>query len=203
MDIPFKRLKLSFSPLAHALKQEAETITDDCWVPHVNSKDYTGAWDTLALRCRREHVASHPILQCHDIEAAGTWVDTPLLGRLPNLQKVVTRLACPQRSVRLMRLRPGALIKPHRDHGVCLSHGQARLHLPLTTSDKVVFQISEARLEARVGDVWYINADLIHSVRNDSDKDRIHLVIDCVVNHWLYEQLGMVPSCIGADTAVQ
>jgi hypothetical protein len=154
----------------------------------------------VALRCRSEHLASHPILQCHDIEATGAWVNLPILGQLPNLQKVIARLACPQRSVRLMRLKPGAFIKPHRDHGVCLSQGQARLHIPLTTSDEVVFQVSNARLKAQVGDVWYLNADLIHSVRNDSENHRIHLVIDCVANRWLYEQLGKVPSSIDGST---
>jgi len=203
MDIPFKRLKVSFCPLALALKKETESITNDCWVPHVNTDGYTGSWDTVALRCRSKHVASHPILQCHDIEVAGEWVNLPILGRLPNLRKVITRLECPQRSVRLMRLKPGSSIKPHRDHGVCLSRGQARLHLPLTTSDDVVFQVSDTRLKARVGDVWYINADKIHSVQNDSEKDRIHLVIDCLANHWLYEQLGIIPSSIVTSEAVR
>ena len=46
-------------------------------------------------------------------------------------------------------------------------------------------------LPAKAGELWYVNTDLTHSVRNLSTQDRIHLVIDCAANDWLYQQLGI------------
>ena len=35
------------------------------------------------------------------------------------------------------------------------------------------------------GECWYVNVNLKHWVENQSATDRIHLVIDCVVDDWL------------------
>ena len=35
------------------------------------------------------------------------------------------------------------------------------------------------------GECWYINANLLHRVSNKGVTDRIHLVVDCLVNDWL------------------
>ena len=35
------------------------------------------------------------------------------------------------------------------------------------------------------GEAWYLDLNLRHRVDNHSDTDRIHLVIDCVVNDWV------------------
>ena len=39
------------------------------------------------------------------------------------------------------------------------------------------------------GECWYLNFSLPHKVANNGDKDRIHLVVDCMLNHWLQTQL--------------
>jgi hypothetical protein len=39
------------------------------------------------------------------------------------------------------------------------------------------------------GELWYLNVNQPHHVTNRSTTDRIHLVIDCVVNDWLREVL--------------
>jgi len=35
------------------------------------------------------------------------------------------------------------------------------------------------------GEAWYLNFDLVHRVENNGAEERVHLVIDCVVNDWL------------------
>lgn len=37
------------------------------------------------------------------------------------------------------------------------------------------------------GELWYLNVNRYHSVTNGGSTDRIHLVIDCIVNDWLRE----------------
>jgi quercetin dioxygenase-like cupin family protein len=39
------------------------------------------------------------------------------------------------------------------------------------------------------GELWYINADQVHWVENKGAEARINLVLDCVVNEQLKEQV--------------
>lgn len=88
-----------------------------------------------------------------------------------------------------MRLAAGAAIKPHRDHGLGMAFGEARLHVPIHTSAAVSFLVDKQRIPMGAGELWYFNADQIHEVYNRGDEDRINLVIDCVVNDWLRDQI--------------
>ena len=46
-----------------ALQREVDYLVQNPWVDHVNKNDYVGAWDVMPLRCQREHLNAHPILQ--------------------------------------------------------------------------------------------------------------------------------------------
>ena len=35
------------------------------------------------------------------------------------------------------------------------------------------------------GEAWYLDLNRRHSVVNNGSSSRIHLVVDCVVDHWL------------------
>ena len=88
-----------------------------------------------------------------------------------------------------MRLHPGAEINAHRDHGLSLEHGEARLHLSLQTNEQLNFFVNEKRVPMQAGELWYINADQVHRVENKGSEPRINLVLDCVVNDHLKEQI--------------
>lgn len=185
---------LAFAPLPvaaplDALRAELASLLGLAWVDHVNLRDYVGGWDVLPLRCLREHVGAHPVLQGFAIGEGGHWQDLPVLDDCPALRGVLAGLRCPLQSARLMRLRAGAAILPHRDHGLGLEYGQARLHLAIQTSDEVDFIVAGRRLPMAPGELWYFNADLVHEVRNRGAQDRIHLVVDCEANDWLRDQL--------------
>ena len=172
-----------------ALQDELAQLLQQSWVDHVNRKDYSGGWDVLPLRCQREHVDAHPALQGFAIANGEAWQDLPVLAACPAIHAFLQTLACPLKSVRLMRLRAGAEIKPHRDYGLSLEYGEARLHLSLQTSDKIYFYVNHQRVPMNAGELWYINADQEHAVQNLGNEDRINLVVDCVANDWLRERL--------------
>jgi len=178
-------------PNSLSLQQELNALLRQNWLPHVNQRDYRqgdlGGWDVLALRCAAEYQAAHPILQAFSIATQEHWQDLPCLESSPALLSVIKSLACPVKSVRLMRLHSGAEIKPHRDLGLSLEQGEARLHLPLQTNDALNFYVDEKRVPMRAGELWYINADQVHWVENKGQEARINLVIDCEVNTWLRE----------------
>lgn len=178
-------------PNAISLQQELTSLLQHEWLPHINQRDYhsgsLGGWDVLALRCAEEYHAAHPILQAFSISAANEWDNLPALESSPTLLDFIQSLACPVKSVRLMRLHAGAEIKPHRDQGLSLELGEARLHLPLQTHDQLYFYVNDQRVPMQAGELWYINADQTHWVANKGLSARINLVIDCKVNSWLRE----------------
>jgi aspartyl/asparaginyl beta-hydroxylase (cupin superfamily) len=117
--------------------------------------------------------------------APAIYAATPLLAHCPGIERFLSSLACPVLSARLLNLRPGSVIKSHRDAELAFEHGEARLHVPIFTNPDVEFYIDEQRLAMLPGTCWYINANLPHRVANRGACDRIHLVIDCVVDEWL------------------
>jgi hypothetical protein len=185
--IVFARLPCT-APLVD-LQTDTAFLLQQSWVGHVNRRDYQGDWNVLPLRCLREHAAAHPILQGFSIQGGEEWQDLPMLQECPAIGALLRSLQCPLKSVRLMRLCAGAWIKPHRDPGLEIKHGEARLHLPIHTSNDVRFMVDGRRVPMRAGELWYINADLEHEVRNPGQTDRINLVIDCLANDWLREQV--------------
>jgi hypothetical protein len=99
-------------------------------------------------------------------------------------------VACPIRSVRLLRLAPGAVIREHRDAGLRYEQGEARLHIPIATNAAVEFVLDGDRHVMEAGECWYVNVDLPHRVNNRGTTERIHLVIDCVVDDWLRDHFA-------------
>jgi len=187
---PIRAARLLECALSPELWQELEHLCAVPWIPHVNQRDYQGSWDVLPLRCLSTHHHAHPILQGFAHDGEGAWQDLPILTRTPQLHNLLKNIPAPLKSVRLMRLAAGAEIKPHRDPGLAWEYGEARMHLPLRTDPRVIFWVGGQQISMREGELWYMNADLEHSVVNASTQDRIHLVVDCVVNDWLHMALS-------------
>src|ERR1043166_8880972 len=151
------------------------------WSPHLNRKHYTGNWEVLPLRSPGGNLKKVTADQMNET----AFMDTPLMDEFPSVKKVIGELECPVMAVRLLNLKTGAIIKPHRDFGLCFEKGEARIHVPVFTNPAMEFVLDEERLIMNEGESWYINANLVHSVSNHGATDRIHLVIDCTVNEWL------------------
>ncbi|TNF90151.1 MAG: hypothetical protein EP300_03785 [Gammaproteobacteria bacterium] len=57
-----------------------------------------------------------------------------------------------------------------------------RIHVPIITNDQVVFTIGGEQKVLGEGEMWEINNATLHAVDNNSDQDRIHLIVDWVPN---------------------
>jgi hypothetical protein len=194
--VAFARLACAVSLVD--LQAEIAPLLRQSWVEHVNRRDYQGGWNVLPLRCGGDYAQANPILQGFSIQQGADWQDLPLLRACPAIRALLEDLDCPLKSVRLMRLCAGAYIKPHRDHGLALEYGEARLHVPIHSSNDVRFMVDGHRVPMRAGELWYINTDREHEVRNPGNSDRVNLVIDCLVNDWLREQVrsaGVLTRC--------
>lgn len=169
-------------------------LPESAWLSHVNQACYSGQWQVYPLRGLAKYSRQSPILQAFSLEEsvlADDFADYSTLMVFPDLTTFIAQLSCPVLSVRLMRLRPGATIAPHRDHGLCISQGQARLHLCLQTDPNVDFIVAGESIHMAEGELWYLNADKEHAVYHRGSIDRIHVVIDCVANDWLRNMLDL------------
>lgn len=75
-------------------------------------------------------------------------------------------------------------IKPHVDGGVMLQLGR-RIHIPLITNPKVIFEVFGEKKYLEVGNWYEINNIIPHSVINDSEYDRVHFIVDLMPNKHL------------------
>lgn len=79
----------------------------------------------------------------------------------------------------LINLPKNKKILPHIDSGNEHFFKTNRIHIPIVTNDKCQFTVSDETIHMKEGYVWEINNSLkTHSVDNDGDTDRIHLLID-------------------------
>ena len=107
--------------------------------------------------------------------------------------KILENLPCEFERVRFMKLEAGKVIGKHSDKidkDLGFNDGQIiRVHVPIRTNDDVVFSLFESsrakvahEYRLKTGHYYYTDVTRPHAVRNMSDVDRIHLVVDCYAN---------------------
>jgi len=174
-----KYLKLPFSFDVCRLNEDLMKIKEAEWIAHPNTFDYEAEWRCVPLRSvdgRQDH-----ILSLSDVH----YQDTDILGRCPYFREVIDTFQCEKTSVRLMAMGAGSRIKMHKDRGTSFENGMTRLHVPIATEPEVLFTIEDEDIHFSAGHTWYLNANCLHGVKNESKNPRIHLMLDCIVNPWL------------------
>lgn len=189
--IKFARLQ---APVAiDLIHKEFNSLQPGNWQPHMNRRHYAGEWNVLSLRSPGG--IANPFA---DPIQGEDYADTAWMQQFPSVKQLSDFLPCEKMAIRLLNLRPGALIKEHTDKELCFEKGEARLHFPIFTNAFTEFILDNKALTMREGECWYINANLPHRLANRGDTDRIHLVIDCKVNkelqslfenHCLYKEV--------------
>lgn len=163
------------------LQEDLRQLPPSAWIPHYQHRHYEGGWSAIPLRSINGNKDSILVAPEDNAEYA----DTAYLAHTPYFRELLTRFSCPLQAVRLLKLDAGALIHEHRDFELCFEQGSVRLHIPVITSDDVEFYLDKERLQPAEGTCWYMNFNLPHSLRNNGATDRVHLVIDALVNDWL------------------
>ena len=121
------------------------------------------------------------------------WTSLKTATPLQPIFKLLENLPCEFERVRFMKLAAGTIIGRHSDKidkDLGFDDGQImRIHIPIRTNDDVVFSLYESprakvayEYNLKTGHYYYMDVTKPHAVRNMSEVDRIHLVVDCYVN---------------------
>ena len=82
----------------------------------------------------------------------------------------------------LIMLKMRSSIPPHIDKGPSLELCH-RIHIPITTTSRVLFTIDQETKCLKEGEMWEINnSQKYHSVINKSRYARVHLVVDWITS---------------------
>ncbi len=181
------RIKLPMSFDVARLQNDLRQIQDEDWIDHFVKQNYEGEWSAVPLRAPAH--ATHPIRMIYSDPTCTEFRDTPYLRAAPYISETLGRFRCPLLAVRLMKLAAGSRIKDHTDLDLAAEEGQARLHIPVQSNNRVEFVLNEERVQLEEGSCWYLRLSDPHFVENNGDEDRIHIVMDVVVDDWLRAQL--------------
>ncbi|WP_428229837.1 aspartyl/asparaginyl beta-hydroxylase domain-containing protein [Flavobacterium sp.] len=176
MNPSSSQLPISFS--IDKLQKDLAICENDLWTPHFNTGRYEGNWTSVSLRSHSGLI--NDITSFPDME----YKNTNLLDRCHYFKEIMDGFECEKEAVRLLRLGPQSEIKEHVDNDTSYEDGFFRIHIPVITNDEVFFYVDKKRVPMKMGECWYANFQLPHSVENKSKEPRIHLTIDCIRNDW-------------------
>jgi Aspartyl/Asparaginyl beta-hydroxylase len=183
----FAQLALRFDP--QRLQADLSRLSSGVWTPHFNASFFEGDWSGIALRAS----ASDRGLYSGGADNTEEFTNTQALDACPYFREVLTAFQCPLKSVRLLRLAPGSIIREHSDFDLGEQLGEVRLHIPVATNSQVEFYLAGKRLAMDAGECWYLDLSLPHRVQNRGASERVHMVVDCVLNEWLRDLIREAP----------
>uniref|UniRef100_M4BDP3 Aspartyl/asparaginy/proline hydroxylase domain-containing protein n=1 Tax=Hyaloperonospora arabidopsidis (strain Emoy2) TaxID=559515 RepID=M4BDP3_HYAAE len=119
------------------------------------------------------------------------------------LASIFEQINIPLRSVVrciLASMPPGAAIPVHHDTGSWV-HFTHRMHLPVFTSPDVDFRVGPnddnmQRYELQQGTLYELNNISRHSVKNNWDQHRVHLIFDYVEDGFPLNRLDLKPGTV-------
>lgn len=188
MTVP-DRIKLPITFDEALLLKDLAVLESDEWIDHFVKRNYEGDWTVLPLRGTKG--AQHPIMSIYSAPGQTEYEDTALLSRCPFFQTVLRSLPFELYAVRLMALAPGSIIKPHHDNDLSIEDGFARFHIPIKTNPGVSFILNDQSVDMKAGECWYLRLSDTHSVKNEGDETRVHMVIDAPVSPSMIEFIGL------------
>ena len=189
--------ELALEPCAEDLTAAAEFL-DNLDFTKVKTKYTKGAdWTAISLYGygpKITDILKPGVLKSSvKIDEKLQWTNLHEATPLNPVFKILENLPCKYERVRFMKLEAGKIIGKHSDKidkDLGFDDGQIiRIHVPIRTNADVVFSLFESprakvahEYNLKTGHYYYTDVTKPHAVRNMSEIDRIHLVVDCYAN---------------------
>jgi len=173
---------------------------DNLDMKKVKTKYAKTGWDALSLHGYGKHpldILKPGVLKSSvNIDTKLQWTTLSVITTMKPILTMLKKLPCEFERVRFMRLEAGKVIGKHTDKidkDIGFDDGDIiRIHIPIRTNDNVVFTLYESTKDKsgneyrlKTGHYYYTDVTKAHAVRNESNIDRIHLVVDCYSNNAL------------------
>ena len=173
---------------------------------HYSNYNKGKSWSALSLR----GYSSDPAFITKPSEMNDKWKeehtdqifemqDTPLYETFPEVKELLKEFDSEIHRVRFMKLNPGGgELERHTDQVDSDSGGSigklARLHFPIKTNPDVKFTVWNLNAEPKtvnmnIGECWFLDTRKPHKAINGGTEERIHLVVDVLVNEQIEEML--------------
>lgn len=120
----------------------------------------------------------------------------PVIARIPAVWSLVRRVMRDVGGIELggvliTRIPPGGRVEPHIDHGWHARHYE-KFAIQIRGNDHQAFCFEDAELRPAPGDLYTFDNSRLHWVTNDSDEDRMTLII-CIRRNPVLKPDEMVP----------
>ena len=187
-----KQLDIQFSD------GELQPIVDYCnsdqqYSPVITKYNKKENWKAISIK----GVSQDPLViskpNVLGVGSGGNLQETPLVDRL-QIRSILEKIPAMTERVRLMKLEAGTKISKHTDKvdKDIKSRKIIRLHIPVITDDQIKMiswleKNDPTEFKMKKGECWWLDVSKAHSVLNESDVDRVHLVIDVFVNNYMSE----------------
>jgi hypothetical protein len=171
----FVRLPLRFD--VERLSKEVLAFDESEWLPHVQGFPGNTAIPLI----------SHNGEMNDDFN--GPMKVTEKLERSPYLQQVLASFDEVFGRSRLMGLASKCSVPEHRDVNYHW-YNRVRIHVPILTNPDVLFYCGDTHVHMAAGETWIFDSWKKHKVENNSDENRVHLVIDTAGSTKFWEMVG-------------
>lgn len=180
LDTEFIKLPLLFD--AERLQQEVAQFAEDEWMGHTTGFAGNSSIPLISLDGEFNDALHGPMKP------------TPALRRCAYIQQIMTTFGEVFSRSRLMRLAPGSQVPPHADVNYHW-HNRVRIHIPVTTTQDVLFYCADRHVHMAAGECWIFDSWSEHRVENNSDRTRVHLVLDTAGSprFWALAEQGYWP----------
>ena len=168
-------LKLK-TPSNDTIKEIKNLIISKKFIKHFGNY-HDGGWESLGLI-----TSGGDPNEDREIEGKKFEKTIFLKKKLRKLNSYLDSIPFKKKRVRIMRLKSGRKIFTHFDRTETYDLGNMRIHIPIITNPKVIVKILNKKYQWKKGQVYYADFSFPHSVENNGDSDRYHLVIDCEIS---------------------
>lgn len=132
--------------------------------------------EVIPLQWSFENLNEKPSAEAPKTEFWDKYYNKEFFNTLSNILDETVGKGYPVRIV-FAKLKAKSEIAKHRDLSTSLVANH-RLHIPIVTNSKVIFGVRDQTVHMKQGEIFEINNFREHFVVNDSDQDRIHLIVD-------------------------
>lgn len=149
---------------------------------------FQGSWGSIGLQT----YGGDPYLDC--VNNKLKLAPTRLLDQCKYIKELLNRIPGEKDRVRFMEVKPNTKVFWHYDDNETIDdldyNKNARLHLPVITSEDVKLYLCHQDTKWSEGKLYYGDFSFPHSITNNSKINRIHLIIDTKIND---ELLNLFP----------